>query len=246
MNFKRTISQSPARNTVLKGLGAIGHFPEYYILGVEKCGTSTLYEYIIQHPKINPGRTKESFYFDKNFDQSENWYKGFFPKKDSVDGTPTYYRDIETLRRMPNDKKYVVILREPIARIESAWNMNLIKNWDKRDWKKIWTDECYINFEQGYIHQSKYSERLKDVFHVFGRENVHVMFLEELKINPYLEMDKLFRAWGLDRCKIDEIKPVNPGTYKQHIEQWDLPKLRALFNSENKKLEELLGRGLPY
>jgi len=33
--------------------------PDFYLIGAQKCGTSSLYDYLVQHPCIHPCITKE-------------------------------------------------------------------------------------------------------------------------------------------------------------------------------------------
>ena len=61
--------------------------PSFFIIGERKCGTSSLYRYLLEHPCVLPGRRKEMQFFTKdptfvasNFEE----YLQAFPK---VDGT---------------------------------------------------------------------------------------------------------------------------------------------------------------
>ena len=53
--------------------------PDFIIIGVQKSGTTSLYNYLIQHPNIYPAITKQPHYFDANFDKELTWYKSHFP-----------------------------------------------------------------------------------------------------------------------------------------------------------------------
>jgi hypothetical protein len=44
--------------------------PDFIIIGAQKGGTTSLYNYLIQHPQIAPAAQKEIHYFDLNFDKS--------------------------------------------------------------------------------------------------------------------------------------------------------------------------------
>ena len=41
--------------------------PDFLIIGAARSGTTSLYEYLIQHPSIIPGVGKEVYFFDKKF-----------------------------------------------------------------------------------------------------------------------------------------------------------------------------------
>ena len=55
--------------------------PDFLIIGAARSGTTSLYEYLIQHPSVIRGIGKEVYFFDKEFKKGINWYKSFFPTK---------------------------------------------------------------------------------------------------------------------------------------------------------------------
>ena len=68
------------RNTA----GITGPFrvlPDFIIIGESKCGTTSLYNYMSQHPAIKPALTKEINFFNWSYDKPQNWYSAHFPTK---------------------------------------------------------------------------------------------------------------------------------------------------------------------
>ncbi len=55
--------------------------PDFIIIGESKCGTTSLYNYMIQHPAIKPALTKEINFFNWSYDKPQNWYSAHFPTK---------------------------------------------------------------------------------------------------------------------------------------------------------------------
>lgn len=53
--------------------------PDFLIIGGQRCGTTSLYYYLIDHPGIIPARTKEIHFFDDNFIKGPRWYRAQFP-----------------------------------------------------------------------------------------------------------------------------------------------------------------------
>jgi len=137
-------------------------FPDFIIIGTEKSGTTSLYDYMIQHPSIFAARTKEVHYFDINY-VGEWWYKSHFPtvfKKNyfkrknekfvTGEATPYYLfhplvpqRICQTLPKV----KLIVILRNPIDRAYSLYHDNIRKKIEN------------LSFEAAI---KKEDERLKD------------------------------------------------------------------------------------
>jgi hypothetical protein len=245
--IKKLVARSPFKDVVLKQLGKFGYLPSYFIPGVEKCGTTSLYKYMIQHPRIGTSQTKESFFFDRNYKKGLQWYKGFYQEPNCIDATPTYYRKDEYLKELSKIQpaKYIVILREPIARFESAWNMNLQNGWDHRSFPEIFGDE-FPNVLDGYIGQGVYHRRLQSMIHILGRENIHVMFLENLIEDPRGEMNRVFNFLGLHQCFVSRLPPQKKGKYVKRLKDNEINMLRMVYDPANEDLSKLLGESLPW
>ncbi len=109
-----------------------GHVsPSFMIIGVQKGGTSSLYFYLQQHPDLIASSPKELHYFDTlNVTPSQN-YKKLFPKKyftyhRSFEATPRYIYYPGTAKKIHEfdpKMKFIVLLRDPVKRAFSAWNM---------------------------------------------------------------------------------------------------------------------------
>src|SRR5690606_12836808 len=69
--------------------------PDFLIIGAQKCGTTSLYRYLIQHPQIEPAIKKEIHYFDLNYNKPIQWYLNQFPalktQSDRITGEATPY-----------------------------------------------------------------------------------------------------------------------------------------------------------
>jgi hypothetical protein len=53
--------------------------PDFLIIGAQRCGTTSLQRYLIQHPCVAPGFRKEVHFFDRNLRKGVTWYRGHFP-----------------------------------------------------------------------------------------------------------------------------------------------------------------------
>jgi sulfotransferase family protein len=111
------------------------HAPDFIIAGAQKSGTSSLYHYLSQHPNLLASTPKEVRYFDRddNFRKGKNWYHRSFINLNGdkenylcFEATPEYlYRSFAAKRihdEYPN-LKVIAILRSPVKRAYSAWNM---------------------------------------------------------------------------------------------------------------------------
>jgi hypothetical protein len=110
--------------------------PDFIIIGGQRCGTTSLYNYLIEHPGIVPASTKEVHFFDYNFKRPFFWYRAQFPSYlhkfyiervrdlEFVTGEATPYYLFHPLsprrvaEKMPQ-VKLIVLLRNPIDRAYS-------------------------------------------------------------------------------------------------------------------------------
>src|SRR5919202_433479 len=54
--------------------------PDFLIIGAQRCGTTSLYRYLAQHPQvIGAAPSKGVHYFDMHHERSLRWYRAHFP-----------------------------------------------------------------------------------------------------------------------------------------------------------------------
>ncbi len=109
--------------------------PDFLIIGAAKCGTTSLYNYLIQHPQVLPSLKKEVHYFDFKFDKGTNWYKLHFPfkwqkEKNNIpvmsgESSPYYLFHPLAPKRISEllpYRKHLCLLRNPVDRAISNYN----------------------------------------------------------------------------------------------------------------------------
>lgn len=115
--------------------------PDFLIIGAQKCGTSSLFSYLSQHPQLIPSYLKEIFFFDGGVDpkvdyfaKGQDWYRSHFPLRKRVaanqqtfEATPSYIFNPLVPKRIaaliPN-VKLIVLLRNPTERAISHYFHN--------------------------------------------------------------------------------------------------------------------------
>lgn len=114
--------------------------PDFLIIGAERCGTTSLYNYLIEHPHIAPASKKEVHFFDHsyNFERGTPWYRAQFPtvfhkyyamgvKKQPLitgEASPNYLFHPHTPKRIARIlpmAKFILMLRNPVARAYSHY-----------------------------------------------------------------------------------------------------------------------------
>lgn len=112
--------------------------PDFIIIGTQRGGTTSLYNYLTEHPNFGPAYTKEVHFFDKSFDKGMNWYRAQFPslvkkfyhaqihKQDFITGEASPYYLFHPLvpqriaQHLPQ-AKLIVLLRNPVDRAYSHY-----------------------------------------------------------------------------------------------------------------------------
>jgi hypothetical protein len=105
--------------------------PDFVIIGAQKCGTTFLYQLLVQHPHVKPAFAKEVHYFDLEYRKGDNWYRSHFPlqmrnSREYITGeaSPYYLFHPHAPRRasavVPN-AKLIVLLRNPVDRAYSHY-----------------------------------------------------------------------------------------------------------------------------
>lgn len=126
------------------------------------------------------------------------------------------------------DAKFVVVLRHPTDRAYSNWTFNLGLGYET-----IATFEAALEAEpervareggpwhHHYVRAGFYADQLERYFDVFGRDRVLVLFFDDLKIDTYEVMHRIYEFIGVDSSFRPEIEIFN----------WSyLPRSRMLHN----------------
>lgn len=107
--------------------------PNLLIAGVPKAATTSLFDYLAQHPAICPSRAKEPRYFSElakpeGLLEPLEEYRRFFDwkwERYGVEATPTYClggeRMMGVIERVLDHPRAIIILRDPTDRFVSAY-----------------------------------------------------------------------------------------------------------------------------
>lgn len=132
---------------VSRGLTApVRVLPDFLIIGAQKSGTTSLYNYLSMHPGVITAFRKELNFFDFGFHRGSLWYKSYFPTlfykrhKQTVLGTdkvltgeatPQYlFHPLapERVKKMVPNAKFIIMLRNPIDRAYSHYYHQKVRN----------------------------------------------------------------------------------------------------------------------
>ncbi|MDP3859385.1 MAG: sulfotransferase [Stagnimonas sp.] len=202
------------------------------IAGVPKAGTTSLFDYLASHPQICPCRSKEPGFFlpaDAPFfskvraarGDSFQSYQALFDapgERVCMDGSVVYLHSpgsAEGIHTALPRARICVVLREPIARLKSFYQMGRFK----RDFPPEMSLADFVDEQLrmaadpqaserpwGLVH-STYSACLAHYFNVFGRDRVHLVWFDELRENPEQVLRALCGFCGIDDGFFKDFKP---------------------------------------
>jgi len=194
------------------------------IIGVQKGGTSSLYNWLSQHPQIEaPNHFKdfpyfsEEKYFGKGFNSLESSYKDSNSIK--LMGHVHYIFFKDSLQRLHdyNPKlKLILVLRDPVERLWSSYQYAIQKGLeqdvlrDAIDKENLRLEGTVLEKrELTYFAHSKYLDQIKSLFDVFDRGQVKILLFEDLTENPQEQTKEIFEFLNVTEDFLPNFKHVN-------------------------------------
>ena len=225
----------------------------YLCIGVAKSGTMSIINYLNFHPEIFCHQGECHFFDSKDTDYSSYEKKFKTDKKIIGEKTPSYCYlrfSIDKIYNYNPDMKLILILREPISRAYSQYNMELNRRsgYKKKNYMHEFNKEKHICLkdirENGdyYIVRGFYDEIIEYILQKFERKNLCILISEEIKNNQNIEYNKIYSFLGGKNIKINQNLNTHIGSYSKTIPK-DLEKmLYTIYKPHNDKLYKLLGR----
>ncbi len=159
--LKHTLKTSPALQELARATArATGRVtasarmtPSFLIVGAQRCGTTSMYKTLSQHPRVLPAVLhKGAHYFDTGYGHGWAWYRGHFPllasaRRAAVDGqlpitgesSPYYLFHPLAGQRIDADLpgvRLLVLLRDPVERAYSAHTHETARGFETEPFEK--------------------------------------------------------------------------------------------------------------
>jgi len=174
-------------------------------IGPPKTGTSWIDQVLRSAEGVRlPQRVKETFFFDRHFDRGFPWYFAQFAARPTdqwfVEVGPTYFFSKNALQRIKEtipQARIVVTLRDPVRRSISHY-LHV-----RRRGLTDLSIERAIEAFPGIVNQSIYARKLESWFSRFGRNNVEIMFYEDV-IGNLPEFARMLVGYGIGELSLKE------------------------------------------
>jgi Sulfotransferase domain len=211
----------------MNACAALADYKFLIVAGTSKAGTTSLFNYLANHPQICPSRAKETrFFLDLDYPLSSELrydrdgpsaYLSFYDsgREDDwrLEATPDYLyskNSARLIRETLSNVKLIFILREPGARLVAMYRFG----------QKMGEIPKAMNFDQfvevqargdvsDFINQhrhpayyalqhGRYSLYLRPFLESFSRHSIYVAFQEDLSRDPFVVIRDVARFAGID------------------------------------------------
>lgn len=244
--------------------------PDFVIIGATKCGTTSLYEYMKDHPQVLPAIWKEIEYY-RFPERGREWYLSHFPR--IPDGETRFLtgeastcyigmREAKPLMfEQHPDVKLMALVRDPVDKAISHCHHDRKLGVETRTVDEALTEELdilealdspwpdagdYWKTQRGYVWHGLYAFFIEDWVSMFPKENMLVIPSEDLYGKPAETLARVFKHLGLPNHELAEYKVHLQGSYEKKKDEPVRDRLIRYFAPYTKRLEELIGRELDW
>ena len=265
VSYQQTLGALISKNTSkMPGPQNTVKVPNFIIIGSQRCGTTSLYTYLAQHPQILTPIKKEMDFFSWHFDRGIDWYLAHFPPMPAGEqfltgeASPSYFDSLEAPERLYSafpEAKLIVLLRNPVDRAISQFYRLTDLNWEVRSFDRAISDEierlnqnpAYIIGEEpgNYLARGRYVEFMKNWRAFFPKEQLLILKSEDFYAGAAATVKQVLEFLDLPEYQLPEYQNANPGSYQpisDSVRCW----LSDYFTPYNKELEQYLGRKLDW
>lgn len=258
----------PINQKILTSKSLEAQSPDFLIIGGQKCGTNSLYNYLAQHPLVAPSLQHEIHYFDLNFDKDLKWYQSQFPELESGmitgESSPYYLFHPLVAQRVFDiypQIKLIVLLRNPTERAISQYYHEVRLGYEslslteaiaaertrlQGEIDRIIETGTYYSFNhQHYTYLSRgiYIEQLQNWMSIFPKAQFLILLSEDLFSYPLETMNKVLKFLELPPYYSEKYLKYNYGNYSPPSNEI-YQQLVEYFQPYNQKLTEYLGINL--
>jgi Sulfotransferase domain len=250
--------------------GPLRGLPSVLIIGAQRSGSTSLFNYLVQHPHVLPPLGKEIHYFDLHHARGLRWYRGRFPFAHrlrppalTIDASPYYLphplAPARAYRLLP-DVKLVALLRNPVERAFSHYQHEVRDGREslsfpealERETERLAGEEERLEREPGYysynhhrysyVRRGLYLEQLLRWTRWYPRSQLLVLQSEWLFRDPAAASASVYEFLGLGPHSLEQYKPFYQGAYDRRIPADARQRLAVFFEPHNRELYRWLGR----
>jgi len=201
-------------------------WPNFFIVGAPKAGTSSLYAYLNEIPGIYMSPVKEPNYFSRSTFADDHpikpirdkkkyleLFKGVKDEKIIGEASTSYLADPEApklIHEVSPDAKILISLRDPVERTFSNYLMlkrvGTLKSSFLKELEISLKDEENKIQNKLILERGLYLNNVKRYFDLFGKRNVKIIFFENFIRNEKKIIEDILKFLNIDFF-IKDFKP---------------------------------------
>ncbi|MGB7405107.1 MAG: sulfotransferase [Pacificimonas sp.] len=172
-----------------------------FIIGAQKCATTTLFETLKTWPGVAPARDKEPHFFSK----AEDWrhelprYEALFPSEGRRLEASTSYTFAPhrnpliwcDIHGYDPASRFIYVVRSPVDRIVSHYRHNIARGYTKASFDQFLRDDSLA------IDASRYAMQIRPYLETFGKDRVLIVDFAELTTKWYEAVSVIARFLDL-------------------------------------------------
>lgn len=203
-------------------------WPHLFLVGAEKCGTTSLHSYLDQHPEICMAAEKEPHYFtwtlarvragEQDPDEARDAYLALWSGCGDVavrgEASTSYLWAADAAERIHATvprARILVLLRDPVERAYSHYLMVVNAGNEDRPFRQAIEETLATDPDPRdgprYLHSGRYTDQIARYLDRFGRDRVHVALLSDLSDRPTEVLAGIARFLGVDPAPMRTVEP---------------------------------------
>lgn len=207
-------------------------WPNFFIVGATRCGTSSLYEYLNKTSGIFMSEIKEPAFFSNSITRrkpvdNENDYLKLFEnskiEQPIGEASTRYFIDPKSpllIKDKIPHAKIIILLRDPVERAFSSY-LYYLRRENSQSFHDVMKKSMETDLSEDYllclvIKGGLYYEPIKKYIDVFGADSVKILFYEEF----FSDIQTHFK----DLLKFLEIESELPDTINKIYNEYKKPK----------------------
>jgi len=220
--------------------------PNFFVVGAQKSGTTSLHYYLVEHPDIYLPAQKETKFFvdDKRYAKGiqhyeAEYFSGCHGEKAVGEVDPDYMyfaTGAERIARHIPDPKFIFIFRNPVDRAFSGYVMAYRRGLELNSFEEAIRIETQRiakgheeNFHYSYVRRGFYFSQVSRFLERWDESRMHVLLAEDLINNTAETVRGCFEFLGVDPDFV-------PRQIGKKFHEATVPKnlaLTVLFRNEN-------------
>jgi hypothetical protein len=245
--------------------------PSALVIGAQRGGTTSIFNYLIQHPDVLAPLGKEIHYFDFHYARGVKYYRGRFPYTRqlrngvmTLDATPYYFVHPLVPQRAAQllpQVRLIALLRNPIERAFSHYQhevrggrepLSFVEALDREaerlagEEERLRSEPDYYSWNHhrySYTHRGLYIQQLRRWLEHYPRSQLLVLQSEALYRDPAATMAVVHRFLGLRDHQLERYEDTyQRGNYERSMPPDLRARLAHYFEPYNRELFQFLGK----